>query len=82
MTRPAWDGSAQFAASARTSLRRVPRARARSLARWITGPSAERIAEGHAQLDHIGAGVDRGQGNLARQAEIGALRRSSGELAG
>src|SRR5580704_12383105 len=41
MTRPAAGRAARISlASARTSVSRVPRATARSLARWITGPSA------------------------------------------
>jgi hypothetical protein len=39
-------GIAKFASEAQTSLRRVPRARARSLARWMTGPSASGSLKG------------------------------------
>ena len=54
-----------------------PCARARSMARWMTGPSASGIAEGHAQLDHVSAGIDGRDGNVARGVE---RRVAGGEI--
>jgi hypothetical protein len=41
-----------------TSRNRTPRASARSVARWITGPSAMGSEKGHTQLDQVGASGD------------------------
>ena len=39
------------------------------MARWMTGPSAKRIAERHTQFNHIRARVNRRKRNLARRLE-------------
>ena len=55
---------------------------ARSLARWMTGPSASGIAEGHAELEHVGAGVNGGESDVARGREVGVAGGEVGDEAG
>ena len=74
--------SSRASSSTRGSV--TPAARARWVARWITGPVGERIRERDAQLDDVGAAPRRLQDEPARRRERGIARgevRDEGPLA-
>ena len=76
MTRPASGRSRRrSAASASTSLSVVPRCCQRPLAGPLDHRAVrQRIAEGHTQLDHVGASVDCRESDVARRRQIGIAR--------